>query len=877
MMQSAIRRLLVVSLIPLIFACGGEDITDFTEVVDVRLGSLEVVSGGTLMLGDNTVEEFDPDVFGAYSIDLDDDLNETTVSLRVTLADQQEAELSLEVVEVGKGTEGRNTTSSISSGDTFSVSVEEGINLVFIRVSSQSNAARAEYSIQINRISTSALMQDIVIGGVRGSLDNSSAVDYSEEFTSEVRTYDVSIDSRRCGVEVIPEPEGRFSEIRVNDELVEWQEGVFVPLPEDIIEGESLVSAVVPVVVELTSEDGSETATYTFNLQKNGESASDIESDPFLRSLALAPGRATTLFQCSSGSSSTTLNHRVDASDIESLSLLAEIYDSREGVTMTIGDGAINATNNSVVMLSDTEESFEPGVPYSGTLFDGLEIGTHLFVVVVVSADGDSNYQYNIFITVSETNEVYVTSSEELQGALLNAQANDEIVIASGTYEGVASSPESGHESAHFYSAANGTVGQKIIVRAEGGEVILTGSDITENSVLRLEGNYWEVEGIEFSNAQTGVVLDGADSVILKSVSVNNVGERGIVMQNGTVNSQVEGGAIDRTGIRDDIEDVSGEGVVIGEGVGSAENNAVRRVVFGRNIANEHIALTAQSENTVVQFNTFDSDNTLVRPFENRSLISVSGDGAEISYNHFVFDVITGGIDNFTQLVDVDTAADSVVEAFQNIFDLENQSVVVLNNRGLGSVSLVDNRRIDAGILETNGEILEGQTPVFQIQSGVDDASLCFARRDVSGADGELYENLVIVDECADDVSQQWILAHIEDGYVQLVQNTVDLNEKIFPQIPQDVNDIGSINFAALTVCDLSDGDEPDLCDDGASVLQWLVETEGSSVSFVNRADPSRYIIEQVEDQGDHELESPPIRVAAPVSGFRREFTLIRQ
>ncbi len=878
MMQSVIRRLLVVSLIPLIFACGGEDITDFTEVVDVRLGSLEVVSGGTLMLDDDVVEEFDPDAFGSYTIDLDDDLGATSVDLRVGLDDQNENDVRVEVVEVGKGSDDQDVTASILPGDVFPVRVEEGANLIFIRVSSRNNAARAEYTLQINRISTSALMQDILIGGVRGSLDNSSAVDYSEEFSADVRNYDVFIDSRRCGVEIIPEPEGRFSEIRVNDELVEWQEGVFVPLPEDIIEGESLVSVVVPVVIELTSEDGSESKTYTFNLQKNGESPSDIESDPFLRSLELSPGRATTSFECSASINSPTLNHRVNVADVGSLSLLAEIYASREGVTMTIGDGAINASNNnSIVMLSDTEESFEPGVAYSGVLFDGLEVGTHLFVVAVVSADGDSSYQYNILITVAETNEVYVTNSDELQSALRSAEPNAEIVVASGTYEGVVSavgsSSGSGHESAHFYSAASGEVDQKIIVRAESDDVILVGADITEHSVLRIEGNYWEIEGIEFSGAQTGIVLDGADSVILKSLSVSNVGERGIVMQNATSNSQVEGGFIDRTGMRDDIEDVPGEGVVIGEGLGEATNNAVRRVEFGRNIANEHITLMVESSDSSIQFNTFESDNTLVLPVENRSLLSVFGGDAEVSYNHFKFDAITGGSDDIAQLINVSTVADEAVEAFQNIFDLDNQSIVVLNNSGSGSVSLVDNRRVDSGVLETNGEIEEGQTPVFQIQS-VEDSTLCLARRDVFDSEGESYEDFVIAGVCADDVSQQWILAHMEHGYVQLVQNTDGLNEKMLPKVVQGVS---SISFASLTVCDLSDGFISRSCDDSSSVLQWAVETNGDQVSFLNRADSSRYIVEQSEALGDHNLDSPPIRVVPRTSGFESEFTLIRQ
>ncbi|MFL0802041.1 MAG: cadherin-like beta sandwich domain-containing protein [Agarilytica sp.] len=858
MMQSAIRRLLVVSLISLVFACGGEDITDFTEVVDVRLGSLEVVSGGTLMLGDNVVEEFDPDVFGAYSIDLDD-AGATEVSLRVALDDENTGDVVIDVVQVAKGEDDADLVERISSGDTFPVGVSEGANLVFIRVSSRSNAARAEYSLQINRISSSAALQDILIDNVRGSLEDFIFLGDSERFSPDILNYEVLIvDGDRCGVEIQPEPESRFAEVRVNGELTEWRESVFIPLPEDV-SGESVV---VPVLVEVTPEDGGTATTYTFNIRKNGESESDIQSDAFLRSLVISPGRQTLPFKCSSQA----MIQRVDASGVGSLSLTAEIYDSRVGAELTLG--VDDPDQVGIQIDPDTAVTLVSGEAYSGELFDELDVGSHGFLLRVDSVDGTTSFVYQVALTVSETNEIYVTSAEALQTALLSAEPNDEIVIASGIYEGIVGA-ESGHASAHFFGDADGDEDQKIIVRAESEGVILRGSNTAEHAVLRLSGSYWEVDGLAFTNAQTGIVLDDAENVILKSVSVNNVGERGIVFQNGTSDSQIESGFIDRTGTQEDA--VSGEAVVIGEGVGTSTNNGVRRVVFGRNIANEHISLTALADDTAIQFNIFESDNTLLQPFVNRSLISVAGGSVEISYNHFEFDEIATGTHDIAQLINVNTAIGSTADIFQNIFDLDDSAVVSVANNGQGSVLLADNRRIDAGAVDTSGVTSAADSAVFQIQS-VLDSNLCLAKRDVNHTESDPLESLVIMEACADDIAQQWILSHVEEGYVQLVQNTVDLNEKMVPKA------FSGFGFSFLTVCELVEESETGSCKDSSSALQWSIDTDGGYVSFVSRADPNRNILEAAEDlEDDDELAFPPMRIEPFSDSFENKFRLIRQ
>ncbi len=862
MMQYTIQRCLLISLTVLLFACsGGDEITDFVDAPDLRLSSIEILSGGTLYFGGNIVEEFDPEVAGPYSVELDDAA--TSISLSVSLGENDN--VRLELIEVSNDEDVSDTVTAINAEESVPVEIEEGMNLVYLRVSSLSNAAVLNYSLFIERESSSAVLRDLLIDG-DSALSVTTAIPLIDdaEPLSEFfpGTYDVRINSDKCGFFFIVDTESRFTEVRINSELKDWREPVFIPLQS---------SETKTIDIELTPQNQGASLTYTFNLSKDlVDTTEDIAADTRLSSLEFSGGRDVRPYICENGGN-TLVSYRLN--ELALLSLTAAMAAGRDDAVLTLGvDDAksdeLDIDEVSAVVLTS-------GVEYTGSLFDNLNAGSNEFLLRVDSADGENSSLYAISVVVAETNEVYVSTASELQAALQSATSNTEIVVASGEYEGTASVSASGHDNAHFYVRADidGTADEPFILRAESGEVVLIGGTESGSSVLLIEGDYWQIEGISISGARNGVVVDSANGVTLENIDVDSVSERGIVFQNGTTNSHILGGSIDRTGLnpRDGLGESYGEGIVIGIGDGESQNNSVREVVFGRNISNEHIELKEKSRDTSVQFNVFESDNTLLRSFENRSLISAGG-SAEISYNEFEFDSISGGTDDIEQLINVSTTGNVSVAIFQNYFDLDNQAITAVNNDGAGTVTVADNQRRDSGTITVSDFVLASVTPVYQIQS-ILDSSQCLSVESIV-ANSETVENIVVenivvaVDCNVSLLNQQWVFVHTEQGYVHIVQNTNEHNIKLY------LTDILGVAVIGVRE-DLSLEDDVTFQNSSYS-LQWQLEFSGGNVLFSNRLGPTVYIVENLESLGGTVEISPlPVRAGNRSESVTSEFKLI--
>ncbi len=850
MMQYTIQRCLLISLAVLLFACSGDDeITDFVDAPDLRLSSIEILSGGTLYFGGNVVEEFDPEVAGPYSVALDE--ASTSITLSVSLGENEN--VRLELIEVSNDEDVSDRVTAINADESIAVEIEEGINFVFLRVSSLSNAAVLGYSLRIERESSSAELQDVVIGNVKAtSLDLDA---FSPEFSPETFEYTIPLDSSTCGVRFIPLPESRFANITFQGESRDWTESVFLPLEAG--ESES-------IAVSVVSQTGGAPLTYTFNFSREEESAEDAESDTRLSALTFSGGRDTTAFNCTAGVGPTiAASYRLSTS--AELGLTASMYSGRDGSVITLG--VDDAQNDATVIDEDTAVVLTSGTEYTGSLFDALDAGSNEFLLRVDSADGENSSLYAISVVVAETKEVYVSTASELQAALQSATRNTEIVVASGEYEGTASVSESGHDNAHFYARADidGTADEPIIVRAESGEVVLTGGTESGSSVLLIEGDYWQIEGIKISGARNGVVVDGANGITLENIDVDSVSERGIVFQNETTNSHILGGSIDRTGLnpRDGLGESYGEGIVIGIGDGDSQNNSVREVVFGRNISNEHIELKDKSIDTSIQFNIFESDNTLLRSFENRSLISAGG-SAEISYNEFEFDSISGGADDIEQIINVSTDNGVSVAIFQNYFDLDDQVITAINNDGAGTVTVADNQRRDSGTITVSGFVLASEIPVYQIQSTKIDAQLCLSMPD----EEETGNNIMIMASCDSSlVAQQWVFLHVEEGYVHLAQNTAERDIKGSYFHPQN-----SDTDFLVSLTDLEDDTE---FQNLSYNLHWRIRFEEANVVFSSRVRPTGLVIEIPSDPSDEADELPSVYVGSNSEDASSEFRLI--
>ncbi len=856
MIHRAFRYGLFLSLSFLLFACSGdEEITDFTVLPEVRLESFAVVSGGTLLLDEEQVEVFDPSVTGPYRIDLD---TPDTAEITVNITAPSHVALTL-----FRGTS--NSGEAIVSGEDTLITLTQGVNRFRIQAASTQNAGRVDYIFQANRISSSAALQDVLVGGVRGSLNNNGNVSFDSTFSADDTDYTVTLSKTTCGITFLPEPENRNTEITINGVPRAWRESVFFHLDDD---NPTLVT------VDLVAEDGSANTTYTFNLVRAAEDDSDRAKDANLSGLSLSAGRATTPFRCTNAQTVYSLSP-----DDSSLALTAEALADHANVAITFGQATLNEEGiplsdaGALLFDEDTAVTLTPGTAYSGDLLANLTGGVNYFVVRVVSDDESATKYHQLVLNLGETNKVYVSSAAELQTALQGASANDEIILESGDYLGDTTS--SGDAQAYFFSAVSGTVDEPIILRADTDDVHLMGDDQSVGAVLLLQGSYWRVEDIEFSGAQNGVVLDGASNVVLAHIDIHSVGERGVVMQNATSNSQVEGGSINRTGelpqTRVGITEVYGEGVVIGEGAGTSSNNAVRRVAFGRDVANEHIEVKANAADSTLQFNIFETDNTLAAAVSDRSIITASGGSNDISYNQFEYSSISGGSDDISQFISI--ASDASADIYQNIFVLNGAAITAVNNAGTGTVTLADNQS-DTGALLTAGTTSVGTTPVYQIQSTLDNTQ-CFSIGDTTNDSGTTFNDAILLVDCADDVAQQWVLLHDEAGYVQIAQaNSTDLS-----QLSNKLAPISSSNTIdgqdQLLIGIQEDTGE---VQDAEWNRRWLVNTDGALVSFSNRAFPTFFAAEANAELIDDVLVDPVAAFFAPdTTGFEVRFRLVPQ
>lgn len=873
LLEITVCRISILLLISLLAACGGEDITDFIEPSDIRLSQLQVVSGGTLMLDENEVEEFDPNILGPYSVRLEES-DSDSVDLMIDV-DEPSSGASIQLVEVQKGGSGRSRITALSSGETFTVPLDPGLNQILIRLNSNESAARVDYSISINRISSSATLQDIEINGVLGSENRNSDASFSTTFDPEVFSYDVVIDKNDCGVVVQAQPESRFATVEINGEEIKWLDDVFIPLQARTDESDESVTEAVTVVVTAEDDDeGAGSLTYVFNLIKEVETQAELDEDGSISSVSIANSRALSEFRCSNS----TTQYRVNSADVDELSITVDLFDHQlgtGGATLRIGERDSDFSN---IVIDETtvDTDITPGVAYTGSLLTGIggegsEEGRELVVEVTpANSDSDDVVLYSFVLILSETNEVYVDTSETLQDALLNAQPNDEIIVAAGDYEGLLAS--SGNANAHFFSSQSGTVESPIIVRAEDEDVSLFGDDTALHSVLLLQGDYWEIENIDFSNAQNGLVLDGANNVSVNRFEITDVGERAISIQAGSSNIFLDQGLINRTGLEpedrtgDGIDEVYGEGIVVGDGSAPSENIAISRVNFGRDIANESIDVKAGASSVQAFSNYFSFDNTLTNAVSDRSIVLLGGGDTHLAFNEFELTLIGAGSDDVSQVVKSEVAnSETEIELEQNQLNLAEQSIPLLNNSGSSVVTFIDNTRLDGGVISSIGAVTNAEIPQYQIQSSLDSGQCLTAVGD--GPDNRPTVEL----QTCDSVSEQyWAFEHTDNGFVRIIQRDTTIFSSTSP-----VMGLPAIPSSQVYYPFYIDDDENEFRT--GYLLQWMIIRNGNNVVFANRASDNSFLGQVIPDEDpDTELDDDIVG-SRDSDDVEFNFTLIRQ
>lgn len=233
----------------------------------------------------------------------------------------------------------------------------------------------------------------------------------------------------------------------------------------------------------------------------------------------------------------------------------------------------------------------------------------------------------------SKTNQVYVTNTEELKSALENAEAGDEIILASGeyVYEG---STSKGYM---FKSYGEGTEQAPIIIRSENPEepAVLMGNSTSSNIVFTTFGDWWEIRDIKFTNAQKGIMIENSNHTKITGCEVYNIGSEGIHFRDNSSYGLADDCYVHDTGV---VSPGYGEAIYVGSaksttGYGfDCHYNTIRNCRLGPNVAAEHVDVKEYTIGTVIENCTFDGTG-MSGENSSKSFINVKGNDCIIRNN----------------------------------------------------------------------------------------------------------------------------------------------------------------------------------------------------------------------------------------------------
>ena len=232
----------------------------------------------------------------------------------------------------------------------------------------------------------------------------------------------------------------------------------------------------------------------------------------------------------------------------------------------------------------------------------------------------------------NNNNIIHVTNSDELQNALEQAKAGDEIILASGTYiyHGETSKGRT------FTGTADGTEENPIILRSENPDkpAILEGATIDSNYGLTITGDYWIVKDIIITNSSKGIILDNANYTQLVNCEVYHTGTEGIHIRDGSSNCIIDSCKVHDTGL---VKAGYGEGIYIGSAKSTTEyehacdNNIIRNCELGQNISAECIDVKEYTTGTIIEYCTFDGTGCSGENYA-KAFVNIKGNDCILRY-----------------------------------------------------------------------------------------------------------------------------------------------------------------------------------------------------------------------------------------------------
>jgi hypothetical protein len=156
---------------------------------------------------------------------------------------------------------------------------------------------------------------------------------------------------------------------------------------------------------------------------------------------------------------------------------------------------------------------------------------------------------------VDAARHVNVSDAGELETALADVEPGDVIQLADGTYDGT------------FVADNDGTADARATLCGSRAAVI-DGGDVNGGYALHITADYWTVSGITITNAQKGIILDGANFTLLDQIEVHTIGDEAVHFRAHSSDNVIQDSETPDTGFR---REKFGEGVYIGSAVSNWE------------------------------------------------------------------------------------------------------------------------------------------------------------------------------------------------------------------------------------------------------------------------------------------------------------------
>ncbi|KOG91335.1 right-handed parallel beta-helix repeat-containing protein [Streptomyces varsoviensis] len=217
----------------------------------------------------------------------------------------------------------------------------------------------------------------------------------------------------------------------------------------------------------------------------------------------------------------------------------------------------------------------------------------------------------------SPSSVISVSTATQLKSALSAAKPGDTIQLADGTYSG------------NFKTTVHGSASARITLTGSPKAALTAGGGYG----LHLNGaSYWTVKGITVTGGQKGIMMDGADGVVIDSVTVHGLDMEGVHFRKSSRDGLIKNSKIYDTG--KDGQGM-GEGVYVGSAGGlsdKSDNVEIRSNTIGPDVRGENIDIKEGTTGAKISGNTFDGSGLSNANYDD-SWVDVKGNGVLVENN----------------------------------------------------------------------------------------------------------------------------------------------------------------------------------------------------------------------------------------------------